>query len=63
MEGVSKRDFAQRFGVEADSIYGENIRFLVEKGLLEEKGDCLRLTKRGIDVSNYVFVELLNIAE
>lgn len=63
MEGVSKVEFAKKFGREVDAVYGENIRALIEQGLLEEEQDRIRLTKRGIDVSNYVFVELLDIAE
>lgn len=32
---------------------------LIEKGLLEEVNGRIRLTKRGIDISNYVFSELM----
>ena len=39
--------------------YGNNLMDLEEKELLKEKDGFLRLTKKGIDVSNYVFGELL----
>lgn len=57
--GIEKERFLRRFGKNVEEIYGEKIRKLQEKGLLEEKEGWLRLTGRGIDVSNHVFVEFL----
>ncbi len=54
MEGVSKQRFKQEFGSNMEEIFGEVIEDMKEKGLLEEKGDYVRLTGRGIDISNYV---------
>ena len=50
------------FGIVSKTIwdcYGENIRKVMEKGLLKQREGCLSLTKKGIDVSNYVFAEIL----
>lgn len=58
-DGVSKKDFCQRFGTEIDEVYGLKIERLSEEGLLDSNQDRLLLTPRGIDVSNRVFVEFL----
>ena len=62
-KGVSFAKFYKDFGKTFDDCYGENKRRLEDQGLLEEEGDLLRLTKKGIDISNYVFAELLYIEE
>ena len=59
IEGVSKSIFETEFVTSMESIYGNVIREMTEKGLLETKGDFVRLTERGIDVSNYVMSEFL----
>jgi oxygen-independent coproporphyrinogen-3 oxidase len=40
--------------------YGQTIGRFVDGGLLERAGDAVRLTKRGVMVSNEVFMEFLN---
>ena len=57
--GVSKRAFAQMYGKGMEDIYGKAIEDMKEKGLLIEEGDSIRLTKKGIDVSNYVMCQFL----
>lgn len=61
MQGVSLDEFEQIFGVPAKERYGEAMMRLCQEGLLEETEGILRLTAKGIDVSNYVFAELLSI--
>lgn len=58
-EGVSFAAFRQRFGREMKDIYGAQLAKLVGQGLLTEDGRGVRLTRRGIDVSNVVFTEFL----
>ncbi len=58
-EGISMRHFSNTFGVDYDEIYGSVTKKLIEAGLLQKKNDFIRLTKRGIDISNYVMVEFL----
>lgn len=41
------------------SIYGKKIKTLAEEGLLWQSENRLRLTDRGIDISNYVLSEFL----
>ncbi len=57
--GVSKKEFFSCFGQELEAIYKEPIERLCRLGLLEERGDILRLTDRGVDVSNSVFCEFV----
>jgi oxygen-independent coproporphyrinogen-3 oxidase len=60
MEGVSEKKFQQCFGKSMRELYGKEISFCVEQGgLLEQEGDFVRLTNRGIDVSNRVFAMFL----
>lgn len=58
-EGIAQTRFAERFGKEMDQVYGAQIQKLRQAGLLEETGGFLRLTERGVDVSNQVFLEFL----
>lgn len=51
MEGISKR--------EVEKEYGKQIEKMICQGFLEEEDGKIRLTERGIDISNYVFAEIL----
>lgn len=57
--GVNKRIFLQEFGRSLESVYTEVLERNRRDGLLEEDGDTIRLTARGIDVSNYVMAQFL----
>ncbi len=59
MCGVRKSEFLRTFGISMDEIYAEQLKRMRENGLLEMNGDMVRLTKRGIDISNYVFEHFL----
>ena len=59
MNGSSEQAFWNCFQKTIWDCYGENIRKVMEKGLLKQREGCLSLTKKGIDVSNYVFAEIL----
>ncbi len=58
-EGVSKKDFEERFGVPMQAVYKDVLESFQRLGLLEEQGDRVFLTDRGIDVSNQVFAAFL----
>ena len=57
MEGISKKKFYQDFHQEYDEVYGKVTKKLIGQGLIEEQGDRVFLTEKGIDVSNVVFLE------
>ncbi len=59
LEGVAPEDFAARFGCTLDDAFGPAIERHLGTGLLERRGDRLRLTARGLLLSNEVFVDLL----
>lgn len=59
MKGISGTEFEKSFGRTLDEVYGDTLDKLQSQGLIERAGDELRLTERGIDVSNYVFAEFL----
>lgn len=58
-EGVSFARFRARFGREMQEIYGAQLAALQRDGLLLQDATGVRLTKRGLDLSNYVFEKFL----
>ena len=58
-EGVAKAEFVRRFGLSAVSVYGDVLKDLVERKLLEDTGTHYRLTPFGRDVSNQVLYRFL----
>ena len=59
MEGISRTKFYENFEKEIEEVYGEQLKRLEHDGLIELGQDDIRLTKRGIDISNYVFEQFL----
>ena len=65
-EGVSEREFEDRFGQKLSDIYGGVIQANLRDGLLEwqcgrDDGNVRRLalTEKGLDISNYVMAQFL----
>ncbi|NWO13764.1 radical SAM family heme chaperone HemW [Virgibacillus sp.] len=59
MEGVSKRQFTDKFGVSMDKIYRPSIEELVQRGWLLEREDQIALSEEGKIVANEVFERFL----
>jgi len=59
-DGVSISDFQNRFGRALMRVFGPTIDGFIRDGLLTLDGDRLRLTPRGVDISNIVFAEFLS---
>lgn len=59
MEGVDGSVFLERFGQNMWNVYGDVIRRLESRGLLQVELPKVRLTEFGIDVSNMVLSEFL----
>lgn len=55
MKGVSLIDFVEEYGEDTIDWFAEAISQSISDGLLGQEDSCLRLTKKGIDVSNIVF--------
>ena len=59
--GVSGADFYDLFHFNLFDLFGEAIRKNTELGLLEVDTPMLRLTERGIDLSNRVFADFYQV--
>lgn len=58
-EGLSVKAFEARYDVSFTHRYGPKIDKLAEQGLVELRDGFVRLTSKGRDLSNIVFVELM----
>jgi len=58
-DGISCRRFEELFCVGLDQVYGREIEKLTAQGLLLQSGDNLRLSLRGMLLSNKVFSEFI----
>ncbi|HQO72181.1 MAG TPA: radical SAM family heme chaperone HemW [Sedimentibacter sp.] len=54
-EGLKFADFKNKFSIDFKEAYKEQIKHLTENNLIESDDDVIRLSKRGMDLSNYVF--------
>ncbi|SHM05383.1 oxygen-independent coproporphyrinogen-3 oxidase [Caldanaerovirga acetigignens] len=59
IKGVDKAKFYERFRKDMDLVYGEVLEKLEEKGLIVNGKEYVKLTKKGLDLANEVFVEFL----
>ena len=62
MKGISKKEFFALFQLKIEDIYGQELAKLSEENLLQyhRLEDRIALSKKGIDLSNYVFLEFFN---
>ena len=58
-EGISNFEFKDRFKKDMFSLFGSKIDNLVGKGLLYKENERIRLTTRGFDLANQVFLEFI----
>ncbi|OQA24399.1 MAG: Oxygen-independent coproporphyrinogen-III oxidase 1 [Verrucomicrobia bacterium ADurb.Bin345] len=59
LDGVSRDEFRARTGFDYRALRGREIGKLVALGMLEDDGTRLRLTEKGLFVSDSVFAELV----
>ncbi|QXM06207.1 radical SAM family heme chaperone HemW [Crassaminicella indica] len=59
IRGIVIDEFKDRFGFNPYDVYGEEIMKLKKQGLLYTDEKSIRLTRKGIDLSNQVFVAFL----
>ncbi len=59
MEGLAKHDFMARFKLPVETIFARQLKKLKKQGLLDDNESNYFLTKRGISLSNIVFMEFL----
>ena len=58
-QGIGKSEFRKRFGVPIEEIYGDILQKQEGQGLIRIEAERISLTKRGMDLSNYVFAQYL----
>jgi oxygen-independent coproporphyrinogen-3 oxidase len=58
-EGLDADKFREKFSVGLFERYEEQIDHLKKNSLVEIDGNILRLTERGMDISNYVFGQFM----
>lgn len=56
-EGISISQFKENFGCSIESVYGDVLKKNEKDGLLLRDGDIVKLTSKGLDLSNYVFAQ------
>lgn len=58
-EGVTETDFRKRFDMDMNSLYGDVLEKLEYEEMITDEGGRVKLTGRGVDVSNRVLAEFL----
>ena len=59
LKGVSKIDIKEKLGYDILEVYSDEITKLLRLGLLIQEGDRIRLTDKGLDLANQVFMEFI----
>jgi len=59
IRGIDTAEFRERFGEDIYKVYGDVIRKFEGRGLLVAEGCRIRLTGKGIELSNSVMCEFI----
>ncbi len=59
VDGFARKEFEDSFGIAIEGVYGDVLNSLQKENLLEQKEGRIRLTKQGMDVSNYALSQFL----
>lgn len=59
INGVNYKAFEDKFKTSLFNIYGDILNKFIVNGLLEKRNDSIALTKKGLDLCNIVFMEIL----
>ncbi|MBE5866696.1 MAG: oxygen-independent coproporphyrinogen III oxidase [Lachnospiraceae bacterium] len=59
LKGVDTQKFQENFAVTVDEIYGTQIQESISEGLMMRNESNVFLTKKGLDLSNYVMAKFL----
>jgi oxygen-independent coproporphyrinogen-3 oxidase len=57
--GVNKNQFAEKFGVSLEDVYGQVLSKYMENGSIHSNEDAVALTKRGRFIGNEIFQSFL----
>jgi len=59
IQGISIKEYKNKFGENPIFVYKEQIAKLVKQNLLEIDGDQIKLTNKGLDFANIVWEEFV----
>ena len=59
LDGIDELDFYKRWGHEINYYYGDIIKGLISDKLITHNKNMISLTRKGIDISNYVLSQFL----
>ncbi len=59
IDGIKKNNFKDRFGIDINKVFEDKLKMLHSKSLLINNSHTVKLTTKGLDLSNRVFMELL----
>ena len=59
IDGISKQVFTKKFTFTVEEIFGDVVKKHINNELLIDYGDFLKLSDRGLDISNYVLSDFL----
>jgi oxygen-independent coproporphyrinogen-3 oxidase len=57
--GIKFNDFKKEFGKKIKDVYNKEINLLTKRGLVETKNNSLKLTQKGVLLSNEVLINLI----
>lgn len=59
VDGFHRDEFERNFGISIEGVYGIELKRLQQEELLLQTEGCIRLTEKGIDISNYALSQFL----
>lgn len=59
IKGIGSKEFYERFGMDIRAVYGDILNKYIHMDLMTLKDGHYKLTERGIDVSNQIFMEFI----
>ena len=60
VDGISKNEFFNRFGIDFDEKYGKRVEKYIKMGYFCEKGDNISLSEAGFELSNSILTDILD---
>ena len=59
IKGISIKGFFDKFGTKLSEVYGNVLDKHLKYGLISIENDFVALTKKGLDVSNYILSDFI----
>lgn len=57
--GIDRKDFLARTGVEIDSLFDNEMRAIIDQGFFEDDGATLRVSRKGLPVTDSLLLHLM----